>query len=126
MLGRELRLAAAHFAQQPESSEPESTDVVSSLRLLTWNIGYAELEDDTRAHDKDPKVPSYEGGKFPLSTYLADRVRNILADHDTWRALPDQVREWLDVQEHRSRLPGSISRSRSEGRRYRRYSLPTF
>src|SRR4029078_866450 len=24
-----------------------------SLRLLTWNIGYAELEDDTRAHDKD-------------------------------------------------------------------------
>ena len=26
---------------------------------------------------EDPKVPSYEGGKFPLSTYLADRVRKI-------------------------------------------------
>jgi endonuclease/exonuclease/phosphatase family metal-dependent hydrolase len=23
------------------------------LRLMTWNIGYAELEDDTRAHDQD-------------------------------------------------------------------------
>ncbi len=23
------------------------------LRLMTWNVGYAELEDDTRAHDKD-------------------------------------------------------------------------
>jgi endonuclease/exonuclease/phosphatase family metal-dependent hydrolase len=23
------------------------------LRLMTWNIGYAELEDDTRAHNKD-------------------------------------------------------------------------
>src|ERR1051325_913982 len=23
------------------------------LRLLTWNIGYAELEDDSRAHTKD-------------------------------------------------------------------------
>jgi endonuclease/exonuclease/phosphatase family metal-dependent hydrolase len=23
------------------------------LRLMTWNIGYAELEDDTRAHDRD-------------------------------------------------------------------------
>ena len=32
-------------------------------------------------NDADPKVPSYEGGKFPLSTYLADRVRGILADH---------------------------------------------
>src|SRR5207302_5480418 len=60
----------------------------------------------SRSHDPDPKVPSYEGGKFPLSTYLADRVRGILADHHTWRALPDQVREWLEIQEYRSRLPG--------------------
>ena len=29
---------------------------------------------------EDPKVPAYEGGKFPLSTYLAERVRGILAD----------------------------------------------
>lgn len=47
-------LGAVHFA---ESSEPgnsnERVDVNRSLRLLTWNIGYAELEDDTRAHDKD-------------------------------------------------------------------------
>ena len=69
----------------------------------------ALVEDEayvSRSNDPDPKVPSYEGGKFPLSTYLADRVRGILADHDTWRALPDQVREWLEVQEYRSRLPG--------------------
>jgi len=69
----------------------------------------ALVEDEayvSRSNDPDPKVPSYDGGKFPLSTYLADRVRGILADHDTWRALPDQVREWLEVQEYRSRLPG--------------------
>jgi ATP-dependent Lhr-like helicase len=29
----------------------------------------------TRAKDRDPKIPSYQGGKFPLSTYLAKRVR---------------------------------------------------
>lgn len=47
-------LGALHFAQSHESEEPgSSTNVVHSLRLLTWNIGYAELEDDTRAHDKD-------------------------------------------------------------------------
>src|SRR5690349_24203303 len=48
-------LGAVHFAQPHESEEPSrsSGKVVHSLRLLTWNIGYAELEDDTRAHDKD-------------------------------------------------------------------------
>ena len=47
-------LGAVHFAKPRESEEPSSSaKVVHSLRLLTWNIGYAELEDDTRAHDKD-------------------------------------------------------------------------
>jgi endonuclease/exonuclease/phosphatase family metal-dependent hydrolase len=45
---------AVHFAQPHEPEKPRSSGkVVHSLRLLTWNIGYAELEDDTRAHDKD-------------------------------------------------------------------------
>src|SRR5215207_7035060 len=47
-------LGAVHFAPSPEVEKPSpSGKVVYSLRLLTWNIGYAELEDDTRAHDKD-------------------------------------------------------------------------
>ena len=45
---------AVHFAQPRESDEsPTPVETADSLRLLTWNIGYAELEDDTRAHDKD-------------------------------------------------------------------------
>ena len=45
---------AVHFARPHESAPPSSSGkAVHSLRLLTWNIGYAELEDDTRAHDKD-------------------------------------------------------------------------
>jgi ATP-dependent helicase Lhr and Lhr-like helicase len=59
----------------------------------------------SRAAADDPKVPSYEGGKFPLSTYLADRVRGILSDRDAWQWLPDQVREWLEIQAWRSRVP---------------------
>src|SRR5437763_2137657 len=69
----------------------------------------AIVEDEvyvSRTTSEDPKVPAYEGGKFPLSTYLADRVRQIFADHDTWKLLPDQVREWLEIQEWRSLLPG--------------------
>jgi ATP-dependent Lhr-like helicase len=69
----------------------------------------AIVEDEvyvSRTTSEDPKVPAYEGGKFPLSTYLADRVRQLVADGRQWRALPDQVREWLEIQEWRSLLPG--------------------
>jgi len=68
----------------------------------------ALVEDEvyvSRSTATDPKVPAYEGGKFPLSTYLAARVRAILADNHAWRALPDQVREWLEIQQWRSLLP---------------------
>jgi hypothetical protein len=44
---------AYHFAQPRESEETAKTQGQRSLKLLTWNIGYAELEDDTRAHTKD-------------------------------------------------------------------------
>ena len=53
----------------------------------------------------DPKIPAYAGGKFPLSTFLADQVRGLLADPETWGKLPDQVREWLEIQRLRSILP---------------------
>src|SRR5258708_13828175 len=46
------------------------------------------------------------GGKFPLSTYLAERVRKLLADKRAWNALPDQVRDWLSLQARFSRVPG--------------------
>jgi endonuclease/exonuclease/phosphatase family metal-dependent hydrolase len=47
-------LGAVHFAQPRDATDRVSSSaVVNSFRLLTWNIGYAELEDDTRAHDKD-------------------------------------------------------------------------
>ena len=59
----------------------------------------------SRSTAADPKVPAYEGGKFPLSTYLAARVRAILASRGAWRGLPDQVREWLEFQEWKSMLP---------------------
>jgi ATP-dependent Lhr-like helicase len=32
-------------------------------------------------------------------------VRGIISDPDAWRPLPDQVREWLEIQEWRSLLP---------------------
>jgi len=59
----------------------------------------------SRAHSDDPKVPAYAGGKFPLSTYLAARVRALISEPRAWPALPVQVREWLGIQQWRSRVP---------------------
>ncbi|HEV7982301.1 MAG TPA: DNA ligase-associated DEXH box helicase, partial [Xanthobacteraceae bacterium] len=59
----------------------------------------------SRAHADDPKVPAYAGGKFPLSTYLAARVRDLISQPQAWPALPAQVRDWLGIQQWRSLVP---------------------
>lgn len=60
----------------------------------------------SRAAAADPMIPSYGGGKFPLSTHLARRVRAMLADPGKWQSVPLPVREWLELQRDRSVLPG--------------------
>ncbi len=59
----------------------------------------------SRSFASEPKVPSYYGGKFPLSTYLAGRVRAMLADREQQKELPEQVRDWLNIQRWKSVLP---------------------
>jgi ATP-dependent Lhr-like helicase len=59
----------------------------------------------SNAAGQDARVPVYAGGKFPLSTYLADQVRGMLADPDRWQALPKQVADWLRIQRDKSVLP---------------------
>ncbi|QGN54732.1 ligase-associated DNA damage response DEXH box helicase [Novosphingobium sp. Gsoil 351] len=51
-------------------------------------------------------IPSYGGARMPLTTHLADRVRALLVDRAGWARFPDDVREWLEMQDWRSRLPG--------------------
>jgi ATP-dependent Lhr-like helicase len=60
----------------------------------------------SRTNDPEAQIPSYNGGKFPLSTFLAGRVREMLAHPEKWSLLPDPVGEWLRIQQWRSVLPG--------------------
>ncbi|OSZ72261.1 DNA ligase-associated DEXH box helicase [Sphingomonas sp. IBVSS1] len=53
-----------------------------------------------------PKVPVYAGGRMPMTTRLAARVRGLMNARDRWAAMPDDVREWLELQARISRLPG--------------------
>ena len=57
------------------------------------------------AEGSDPRIPAYAGGKFPLSTYLADQVRTMLASPGDWHRLPQQVADWLRIQKRVSILP---------------------
>jgi ATP-dependent Lhr-like helicase len=59
----------------------------------------------SRAASRDPKVPAYAGGKFPLSTFLAEGVRRILSEPRSWASLPAQVAEWLHLQQLNSIIP---------------------
>jgi ATP-dependent helicase Lhr and Lhr-like helicase len=59
----------------------------------------------SRAFGVDPMIPSYQGGKFPLSTYLATRVREILSAPEKWKTLPQQVQDWLSAQRWKSIVP---------------------
>lgn len=52
-----------------------------------------------------PRVPAYGGGRLPLTTNLADRVRALIADPAGWRGFPEQVRSWLDRHAEQSVFP---------------------
>jgi ATP-dependent Lhr-like helicase len=54
----------------------------------------------------EPMVPAYAGARQPLTTNLAARVRAMLHDPATWSHYPEPVREWLELQNERSELPG--------------------
>ena len=65
-----------------------------------------DLELIVRASSKSAMIPSYGGLRLPLTTHLADRVRAMLVDRAGWARFPDDVREWLEMQDWRSKLPG--------------------
>lgn len=60
----------------------------------------------SRAKSADPMIPSYGGGRFPMSTHVAQRVRRMLSDDRSWAALPTPVADWLRLQQSRSLIPG--------------------
>ncbi len=67
--------------------------------------GVRDLELIVRGAKSAGQIPSYNGARMPLTTHLSTRVQAMLADRAGWGRFPDDVREWLEVQDWRSRLP---------------------
>src|SRR3546814_641487 len=59
-----------------------------------------------RASAKSARIPNWGGTRMAMSTNLARRVRRFLGDSTQWSRFPADVREWLEMQARRSRLPG--------------------
>ena len=100
--GRVLGEIEEYFA---ETMTPGDTFVFAGEVLRFEGIVENEAVCSRAAAGTDPKIPSYAGGKFPLSTFLAARVRAILATPKEWDKLPDEVSSWLHAQRLKSRLP---------------------
>ena len=51
------------------------------------------------------KIPSYSGGRMPLSTNLANSVRALLAKRNMWDLYPEQITQGLKRQKYISNIP---------------------
>ncbi len=81
----------------------------NSFRFAGMDLEVESLRDGAvivRAATRAGQIPSYMGARMPLTTHLAERVRALMVDRAGWARMPDDVREWLEMQDWRSRLPG--------------------
>jgi len=101
--GRILGEVEEYFA---ETLTPGDTFLFAGEVLRFEGIHEDEVIATRTSAGTEPKIPAYDGGKFPLSTFLAARVRELLADPFEWDRLPPQMTEWLLQQRRRSVLPG--------------------
>ena len=57
--------------------------------------------------DKHPQIPSYAGGRLPLSSELSVQVRKLLTKKSYWENFPEQVKDWLNLQSKFSVMPST-------------------
>ncbi|WP_114521077.1 ligase-associated DNA damage response DEXH box helicase [Altererythrobacter sp. ZODW24] len=99
--GRKLGRVEENFAA---GLSPGDTFFFSGAALEVEQIKDMDLI--VRASAKAATIPSYGGARMPLTTHLAERVRDMLVNRAGWARFPDDVREWLEVQDWRSKMPG--------------------
>lgn len=99
--GRSLGRVEEYFAA---GLSPGDTFTFAGMALEVEQL--KDMEVIVRAARKAAAIPSYMGQRMPLTTHLAERVRALLNDRAGWSRFPDDVREWLEMQDWRSELPG--------------------
>jgi ATP-dependent Lhr-like helicase len=85
--------------------EPGDSFLFAGQLLEFRGIRDMRLEVGLATRASEPKVPSYVGGNMPLSTYLAEEVRYLLADRSSWHWVGKDAEIWLEHQARVSLLP---------------------
>ncbi|MEP3756218.1 MAG: ligase-associated DNA damage response DEXH box helicase, partial [Alteripontixanthobacter sp.] len=98
--GRSLGKVEERFAAQ---LGPGDTFSFAGLSVEVEKL--QDMDVVVRASSKSAMIPSYGGARMPLTTHLAHRVRSMLVNRAGWGRFPDDVREWLEVQDWRSEMP---------------------
>ncbi len=98
--GRSLGRVEEYFAA---GLSPGDTFTFAGLALEVEAL--RDMEVVVRAAKKAAMIPSYMGQRMPLTTHLAHRVQAMLSDRAGWARFPDDVREWLEMQDWRSQMP---------------------
>ncbi|OBX19880.1 DNA ligase-associated DEXH box helicase [Erythrobacter sp. QSSC1-22B] len=114
--GRSLGRVEERFAA---SLSPGDTFAFAGMSLEVVKL--QDMEVLVKASKASAMIPSYGGQRLPLTTHLAERVRAMLVDRAGWARFPDDVREWLEVQDWRSQMPGPgqlLVESFPHGRRF--------
>ena len=99
--GRALGKVEERFAA---SLSPGDSFAFAGMSLEVVKL--QDMEVLVKAAKASAMIPSYGGQRLPLTTHLAERVRSMLVDRAGWARFPDDVREWLEVQDWRSQMPG--------------------
>jgi ATP-dependent Lhr-like helicase len=98
--GRKLGTVEEYFASTLSVGD---TFYFAGLTLEVERIEGIDLM--VKATSKPARIPTYVGARMAMTTNLADRVRAFLHDREQWPRFPDDVRDWLEVQDRRSTLP---------------------
>ncbi len=98
--GRKLGTVEEYFAS---TLSPRDTFYFAGLVLEVEKIDQTDLV--VKATTRPARIPTYVGARMAMTTNLADRVRHMLFEREQWARFPDDVREWLEVQDRRSTLP---------------------
>lgn len=120
----EIRFRNGRTLGKVEEQFAASLRTGDTFRFAGMDLEVESLRDldlVVRAAKRSATIPSYMGLRLPLTTHLADRVRAMLVDRATWSRFPDDVREWLEVQDWRSLMPGPgdlLVESFPHGRRF--------
>jgi ATP-dependent Lhr-like helicase len=83
---------------------PGDTFVFAGMVLRYASINEHGLQ-VSKTSERSPRIPSYAGGRMPLSTELSSRVRTFLNRQDEWDNHPEPIREWLNLQDEKSVMP---------------------